>query len=107
MNPSMRLRYTRATDSKGDRMRLTLAAIALTLALTTGCSTTAPKEKFVSFQSDIDFLKQHTPIVLLSDPDGQAQVAIAPAYQGRVMTSTAAGQSGQSFGWINRELISS
>ena len=30
-----------------------------------------------------------------------------PAYQGRVMTSTAAGADGTSFGWINHELIAS
>lgn len=60
-----------------------------------------------TFDSDIAFLRQHTPLVVLSDADKQAQVAIAPAYQGRVMTSTADGGSGQSFGWINRELIAS
>ena len=30
-----------------------------------------------------------------------------PAYQGRVMTSTAEGDGGMSFGWINNELIDS
>src|SRR6185295_12200589 len=34
-----------------------------------------------------------------------AKVAVAPAWQGRVLTSTAGGDSGLSFGWINRELI--
>ena len=32
-------------------------------------------------------------------------VAIAPAYQGRVMTSTATGNSGYGFGWLNHKLI--
>ena len=36
---------------------------------------------------------------------GPARVAIAPAYQGRVMTSTAAASDGQGFGWINPEVI--
>lgn len=60
-----------------------------------------------SFGDDAAFLKKHTEVILLSDKSGQAQIAIAPAYQGRVMTSTAGGDSGQSFGWINRELIAS
>ena len=58
-----------------------------------------------SFGDDAAFLKEHTSLVVLSDKQGQAQVAIAPAYQGRVMTSTAGGNSGLSFGWINRELV--
>ena len=36
-----------------------------------------------------------------------AKVAVAPAWQGRVMTSTAGAMPGLSFGWINRELIAS
>ncbi|HSA00513.1 MAG TPA: hypothetical protein P5055_07215 [Candidatus Paceibacterota bacterium] len=52
-------------------------------------------------------MKGHTEIIVLSDPAGRAKLAIAPAWQGRVMTSTAEGDSGLSFGWINRELIAS
>ncbi len=37
--------------------------------------------------------------------DGDAAVAVAPAYQGRVMTSTFDRKSGPSFGWINRPVI--
>src|SRR5688572_28962942 len=39
------------------------------------------------FASDVAFLRQHTEVVILGDESG-AQVAVAPAYQGRVMTST-------------------
>ena len=60
-----------------------------------------------TFGEDLAFLKQHTEIVALSDESGNAQVAVAPAYQGRVMTSTASGGGGLSFGWINRQLIES
>ena len=56
-----------------------------------------------AFQDDLTFLKQHTPIVLLHH-DGAA-VAVAPAYQGRVMTSTTNQNGGPSFGWINRKVI--
>ncbi len=59
------------------------------------------------FGDDVAFLQKHTKLIVLSDKAGQAKVALAPAWQGRVMTSTMAGDSGQSFGWINRELIAS
>lgn len=58
-----------------------------------------------TFGDDVVFLKKYTDLVVLSDPAGAAQVALAPAWQGRVMTSTAGGADGASFGWINRELI--
>ena len=55
------------------------------------------------FRDDISFLKQHTEIVTLTD--GKAAVAVAPAYQGRVMTSTVDREKGAGFGWINRKVI--
>lgn len=60
-----------------------------------------------TFGDDLDFLRKHTGVIVLSNKSGQAQVAVAPVYQGRVMTSTAAGAKGASFGWVNRELITS
>ncbi len=60
-----------------------------------------------TFGEDVAFLKSHTDLVVLSDAKGAAKVAIAPAWQGRVMTSTAGNDAGRSFGWINRELIAS
>jgi hypothetical protein len=60
-----------------------------------------------TFGYDVNFLKKyHKDIVVLADTSG-AQVIIAPAYQGRVMTSSADGNAGLSFGWINHELIAS
>jgi len=55
------------------------------------------------FGDDVAFLKSHGPVVILSDTDGKSKVAIAPGLQGRVMTSTAGGEMGTSFGWINRQ----
>ena len=52
-----------------------------------------------------DFLKKHTTILELKN--GSSAITIVPAWQARVMTSTAEGDAGYSFGWINRELISS
>ena len=59
------------------------------------------------FDSDLAFLQQHTKVLVLSDPSGSAQVAVAPAYQGRVMTSTTGGSDAPSFGWIGRAAIAS
>ncbi len=56
-----------------------------------------------SFDDDLTFLKQHTDIILLKN--GDSAVALAPAYQGRVMTSTYDMRKGPSFGWLNRKVI--
>ena len=61
-------------------------------------------EKMNPFQADLAFLNQHTKIVVLAS--GAAQVAVAPSYQGRVMTSTTGGD-GPTFGWLGRAAIES
>ena len=58
------------------------------------------------FGSDVAFLRQHTDVVVLTDSSG-AQVAVAPSYQGRVMTSTTGGNDAPSFGWIGRAAVAS
>ncbi|NOZ19709.1 MAG: hypothetical protein GXP25_01335 [Planctomycetes bacterium] len=58
-----------------------------------------------SFADDVGFLKKHTDVIVLSNDTGNAQVAVCPEYQGRVMTSSAGGSDGLSFGWINREWV--
>lgn len=68
------------------------------------------KEEFSkgSFGYDLDFLKQyHKDLLLLANDSSGAQLIVLPAYQGRVMTSTAEGSKGLSFGWVNHELIAS
>lgn len=91
-----------------------LSSFVLSMALV-GCQTTddptasnAPTiwkavEAAGAFAEDTTFMQAHTDIVLLKD--GDAAVAIAPAYQGRVMTSTFDQKTGPSFGWINRPVI--
>lgn len=69
-------------------------------------ATTAPT-RASNFGDDTAFLKSHTDLIVLGDDVGKAKIAVAPAWQGRVMTSTAGSDAGQSFGWINRELIAS
>jgi hypothetical protein len=59
-----------------------------------------------TFGYDLDFLKEyHKDLIVLGDEN--SQVIVAPAYQGRVMTSTTDGDKGLSFGWINHDLIAS
>lgn len=70
-------------------------------------SASAPTVYAANFGEDVAFLRKHTPLLMLSDRAGIAKVAVSPAWQGRVMTSTAQGDNGMSFGWINRELIAS
>ena len=55
-----------------------------------------------TFAHDLSFLSQHTRVIVLKSQDGKAQVAVAPEYQGRVMTSSAEGEQGTSFGYVHR-----
>jgi len=77
-------------------------ALAIILALAGGC---AMPHSGTAFKDDVAFLQKHGGVIVLAD--GPAQVALVPAFQGRVMTSTAEGPDGLSFGWINRDLIAS
>lgn len=53
-----------------------------------------------TFGYDLSFLKQHDSIVVLKS-DENSQVIISPKYQAKVFTSTATGDEGLSFGWVN------
>ena len=75
----------------------TVAALGL-VALMTGPPS--------GFDADLAFLRQHTEVVVLGDPGG-ARLAVVPARQGRVATSTVGGPAAPSYGWINRELVAS
>jgi hypothetical protein len=60
-----------------------------------------------TFKDDLAFLRDHVKVIVLSDKSGNRRVAVIPEYQCRVMTSTAGGDIGLSYGWVNRELIAS
>lgn len=81
--------------------------LTTTLVTFTAMASISQSADAANFGDDAAFLKKHTDVIILSDKAGQAKVALAPAWQGRVMTSTTGGDAGQSFGWINRELIAS
>jgi hypothetical protein len=91
----------------GPEMKYSICAILPVLVLLVCSVKSANKGQGILFKDDIAFLKQHTKVVVLSGKNKQAQIAVNPDIQGRIMTSTAAGPEGLSFGWINRELIAS
>lgn len=79
----------------------------LLAALALGLLATARQACAVTFGDELAFLQQHTDVVVLSDREKKAEVVVAPAWQGRVMTSTSGGDVGASYGWVNRSLIAS
>ncbi len=58
-----------------------------------------------TFDGDVAFLRRHVEVVVLEDAAG-ARVAVVPAWQGRVMTSSTSGAV-PGYGWINEELVAS
>ena len=59
------------------------------------------------FGGDVEFLNQHVETIVLGADNDGPRVAVVPAYQGRVMTSTATGDHGTSYGWINDAAVGS
>jgi len=88
-------------------MRIALGVTLALLAAGCGRPQAAPQTTGITFKDDVAFLDKHGGALVLSDASGLAQVAVMPAFQGRVMTSTAEGPEGMSFGWINRDLLAS
>lgn len=86
-----------------DAREITRAGIAVAGLLVSGWAFGETAAGKPTFHSDVEFLNEHTGVVLLKD--GGAAVAVAPAYQGRVMTSTYDADNGPGFGWINRKAI--
>jgi hypothetical protein len=80
------------------------AAFLSAAVLAAGC---AKKSEGPVFEDDVRFLKKHTRVIELSDAEGRARIAVCPDWQARVMTSTADGPGGASFGWIHRAFIAS
>ncbi len=72
-----------------------------TLTISSALLATAHAEK--NFGEDAAFLTKHSDARVLSQ--GDARIIVVPQWQGRVMTSTAAGDAGDSYGWINYEAV--
>lgn len=61
-----------------------------------------------SYAYDAAFLRKNTKSVIeLTGDEGRSKILLSADYQGRVMTSTATGDTGISYGWINYDMISS
>lgn len=75
-----------------------------TMVLAAGLAGAEEKKSDRTFGEDVAFLKHHVETVVLEAPGGK-KVAVVPAYQGRVMTSSAGGDDGASFGWLNYPAI--
>jgi hypothetical protein len=60
-----------------------------------------------TFDDDVAFLRRHVEVVVLGEGASGARVAVVPAWQGRVMTSTVGGGAAPSHGWTNDELVDS
>ena len=54
-----------------------------------------------SFGYDLKFLEKYDSVIVLKSGDGNASIIVSPKYQAKVFTSSAEGNSGQSFGWVN------
>ncbi len=94
---------SRTPSSFGLAARLVVGAVmAAGLA---GCQSGSPER---SFGADVMFLQRHTEstVVLGADATGP-RVAVVADYQGRVMTSSAKGDGGTSYGYLNYDHIGS
>jgi len=89
---------------EGNRMKK-IFIFCLMSALLLSCRKNQQEKSEAMFKDDVSFLQQYTDVQILASPDSLAQIAVLPGMQGRVMTSTAGGADGLSFGWINRNLI--
>src|SRR3982750_1238225 len=60
-----------------------------------------------TFGYDLHFLQQHDDsVAVLKADDGKAQIIVSPKYQAKVFTSSANGDEGLSFGWVNYKAFS-
>lgn len=65
------------------------------------------QSKTETFEQVVKKITPVSPLIVLSDPHGQAVVAVSSRMQGRVLTSSADGVNGRSLGWVNTDLITS
>jgi hypothetical protein len=91
-----------------------MRSLTITAALV-AAACTSPKESATpdpmeppaqgTFGYDAQYVAKYRKVHILSL--GEARVLVVPDFQGRVMTSSLAGESGDSYGWINYSLIHS
>src|SRR5664279_4918982 len=102
------------------KSKISSTLFVLLALLMAGCSSSSNKNKKNmnskaeevfqkgSYGYDLAFLKAHKlNLIELKDATSKASVVLVPDLQGRVMTSSANGNGGKSFGWINYKLFES
>lgn len=78
------------------------------VGLAVSCSQSKSKYQMGTYGYDKLFFEANKiDFIELKSEEETARLLIVPAYQGRVMTSTAGGDNGKSFGWINYKFIES
>lgn len=95
-------------------IRRNLLYVVVALIFISGCSGNTNKnnsqmnDSFTSgtYGYDVNFFaKKNIPFIELKGNGDKSRILIVPGYQGRVMTSSVAGNEGASFGWINYRFI--
>lgn len=80
--------------------RLLVCVVLGIFAACNGDSEKPSTDKKGTFGYDLEFLKKYDKNLIVLK-DGSARIIVSPKYQAKVFTSTAAGDDGQSFGWLN------
>lgn len=90
-------------------MKLNIIAAGLLIGMVScNQTTTETAKKPGNFGEDVTFLQKHLQnVVVLQSSSDSSRLVVTGDYQARVMTSTASGSQGKSFGWINYNLVSS
>lgn len=78
------------------------------VGVTMSCGQLKSKYQMGTYGYDkLFFERNNVDFIELKSPDELARLIVVPAYQGRVMTSSAGGEGGKSYGWINYKFIES
>src|SRR5665213_2289512 len=97
-------RPARGVDMTG-RIRTTTICAAILVGVAWGHAAAQVAARS-SFAEAVALVDKHSHAIVLSAGHG-ASIAVWPAMQGRVLTSSVDGPAGRGFGWINRELVAS
>lgn len=88
--------------------KITTLTIFAILLVSVSCQKKVQNKEMGTYQYDLQFFEnEKIETIELVGKDLNARILVVPAYQGRVMTSTADGLGGNSYGWINYSFISS
>jgi hypothetical protein len=77
-----------------------ISVLLIVISAMLGCTMYRPPEPGM-FAYDLSFFKQSDSVIVLENNGGKSKVMVSPKYQAKVFTSTAKGDYGKSFGWIN------